>query len=88
MAGLIMALVCTPLMAASAGEKTASAVPAPANAIAGKVVGTVNAASYTYVELDNGKSEVWAAAPQFAVKVGDSVVVVTRCPWQSITARR
>lgn len=80
MGGLILALVCTPGSAANAAEKVAAAAPAQANAISGKVVETMNAASYTYVELDNGKAKLWAAAPQFAVKVGDSVVVADAMP--------
>jgi ribosomal protein S17 len=82
MGGLILALLCASLSAASAGEKTASAAPAQTNAITGKVVETMNAASYTYVQLDRGKNKVWAAAPQFAVKVGDSVVVADAMPME------
>lgn len=35
----------------------------------------MNAASYTYVLIDTGKQKVWAAAPQFAVKKGDSIAI-------------
>ncbi len=78
--GLILALVCTPGSAASAGEKAAPAAPAQANAVTGKVVETMNAASYTYVLVDTAKSKVWAAAPQFVVKVGDVVVLADAMP--------
>ncbi len=44
---------------------------APATSFSGTVIETTNAASYTYVRIDTGKEKVWAAAPQFAVKVGD-----------------
>jgi hypothetical protein len=40
---------------------------------AGTVVETTNASSYTYVLIDTAKEKVWAAAPQFDVKVGDKV---------------
>ena len=80
MGGLILALVCTPGSAASAGEKAAPSAPAQANAITGKVVETMNAASYTYVLVDSAKAKVWAAAPQFVVKVGDAVVVADAMP--------
>jgi hypothetical protein len=49
MGGLILALICTPGSAASAGEKAMPTAPAQANAITGKVVESMNAASYTYV---------------------------------------
>jgi hypothetical protein len=35
----------------------------------------MDAKSYTYVLVDDGVEERWAAAPKFGVKVGDSVVV-------------
>jgi hypothetical protein len=43
--------------------------------ITGKVVETMNAGNYTYVQVDDGSRKIWAAAPQFAVAVGDKVVV-------------
>jgi len=46
----------------------------------GTVVETVNAAGYTYVQVDNGKEKIWAAAPAFTVAVGDSVVVPEGMP--------
>ena len=78
--GLMVALVCTPGNAASAGEKAMPTAPAQAGAITGKVVESMNAASYTYVLVDTAKSQVWAAAPQFPVKVGDTVVVADAMP--------
>ena len=51
---------------------------APAAAAAGKsgtVVETMNAAGYTYVQVDTGTEKIWAAAPEFQVAVGDAVVV-------------
>jgi ribosomal protein S17 len=54
--------------------------PAKAGQFSGKVVETVNAASYTYVQIDTGSKKVWAAAPQFAVKTGDTVTVAEAMP--------
>lgn len=48
---------------------------AQAAELSGKVVETMNAATYTYVLLDTGTRKVWAAAPQFSVKVGDTVAL-------------
>jgi len=41
----------------------------------GTVVETMNAAGYTYVQVDTGSEKIWAAAPEFKVAVGDAVVV-------------
>jgi ribosomal protein S17 len=46
----------------------------------GKVVETMNAANYTYVLVDTGKQKHWAAAPQFAVKVGDAITIEEGMP--------
>lgn len=49
--------------------------PAAPSGTTGTVVETMNAAGYTYVFVDDGKEKIWAAAPQFAVSVGDQVMV-------------
>ena len=53
----------------------AAANPAVQGEIRGKVVESINAATYTYVQVDTGAAKVWAAAPQFAVKPGDTVAL-------------
>ncbi|MBI4623573.1 MAG: DNA-binding protein [Verrucomicrobia bacterium] len=78
--GLILALACMRGIAASPGGESAPASPAKADGIAGKVVETMTAASYTYVLVDTGGKKVWAAAPQFAVKAGDAVAVAEVMP--------
>ncbi len=35
----------------------------------------MDSGGYTYVQVDTGKEKVWAAAPQFKVKVGDPVII-------------
>lgn len=42
---------------------------------AGQVVETMDAGTYTYVRVQNGDDEIWAAATKFDVAVGDDVVV-------------
>lgn len=42
-------------------------------AAVGKVIETMDAASYTYVKLKNEKGEIWAAGPKTSVKVGDVI---------------
>jgi hypothetical protein len=76
---LMMVLACGGGLAASPAEPVAAA-PAKAGGLAGKVVETMNAASYTYVLIDTGEKKVWAAAPQFAVKTGDAVTVADAMP--------
>lgn len=43
--------------------------------VTGPVLETVDAAPYTYVRVKGQNGDIWAAAPQFPVKVGDRVVV-------------
>jgi hypothetical protein len=73
----------------SANCKDKPAAPAPATpgtattagkTFTGKVVETMNAASYTYVLVDTGKEKLWAAGPQVPMKVGDSVTVAGAMP--------
>ena len=53
----------------------------PASAgFSGTVIETMNAAGYTYVQVDTGSEKVWAAAPEFQVKVGDQVVMPEGTP--------
>ena len=61
--------------AAAAHAPSADASGDTVAGITGKVVETMNAGSYTYVQVDDGSKKIWVAAPQFAVAVGDRVVV-------------
>ena len=70
------------------------AAPAPAAppqtasaAKSGKVVETMNAAGYTYVQVDTGKEKFWAAAPETAVKVGDTVAVPEGMPMPNFQSK-
>lgn len=78
--GVVLALCGAAVSAGHAAEKPASGAAAQGGGLAGKVVETVNAASYTYVQIDTGTKKVWVAAPQFAVKVGDNVAVAEGMP--------
>lgn len=78
--GVVLALCGVAVSAAHAAEKPAPGAAAQGGGLAGKVVETVNAASYTYVQIDTGTKKVWVAAPQFAVKVGDKVAVAEGMP--------
>lgn len=79
------------VFAAGAGGATAPKPPGEAVEIKGTVAETMNAANYTYVLINAGGKPVWAAAPQFAVKAGDQVVVAGAMPmvnYQSKTLNR
>lgn len=88
-------LLCSLLALFTAPSFTAIAVPAvalaDASVLTGKVAETMNAATYTYVLIDTGVKKAWAAAPQFAVKVGDTVTIAEAMPmtnYQSKTLNR
>lgn len=48
--------------------------------ISGSVTETMNTAGYTYIKVDTGTEEIWVAAPEFEVKVGDPVIVGQSLP--------
>ncbi|AJF05877.1 OB-fold nucleic acid binding domain-containing protein [Geoalkalibacter subterraneus] len=52
-----------------------NAKPAEATGISGIVVETMNTAGYTYVLVDTGEEQIWAAGPETKVAVGDSVAL-------------
>ena len=63
------------------------AEPATAPGKSGKVVETMDASGYTYVQVDTGSETFWAAAPQFAVKVGDDVIVPEGMPMTNFSSK-
>ncbi|MHB8709730.1 MAG: nucleotide-binding protein [Desulfuromonadales bacterium] len=69
-----------PEVAKPATQPAPAAAPAAAPGKTGKVTETMNAAGYTYVQVDTGKETFWAAAPEVKVQVGDSVVVPEGMP--------
>lgn len=76
-------IISSLLLAASLAYSAESAPAANASGqFSGKVVESMNAAGYTYVLVDTGSKKVWAAAPQFPVKKGDSVSVSESMPME------
>ncbi len=69
----VTSLVAWNLPAAAASEKPAAADLA--GGFSGKVIETMNAGDYTYVQVETGGKKVWAAAPKFSVKVGDTASI-------------
>lgn len=58
--------------AAAGGQAPAAPAAAPAG-ISGKVVETVDAGGYTYVQLQKGSEKTWVAFPAAQVKVGQEL---------------
>ena len=77
----------TTAQAPQAAPQPSASAPAPevneAGGTTGTVVETVDAAGYTYVQVDSGTEKIWAAAPAFSVAVGDSVVVPEGMPMRN-----
>lgn len=68
------------LVSASISAQNATAFPDSKGGFSGKVVETMNAGDYTYVRVDTGETNVWAAAPRFPVKVGDTAAIAAGMP--------
>jgi len=76
----VAAVTCCTAVQPAVAQPPATGAGAPVGAdttpsTTGTVVETMNAGQYTYVRVDDGSKKIWAAAPQFAVAVGDKVVV-------------
>lgn len=78
-----------PTPAASPGKAGGSEVPVASGGVRGKVLETMNSGGYTYVKVAGGAggAGVWAAAPEFEVKVGDEVVVPEGMPMTNYTSK-
>jgi len=56
------------------------ASPPTGQTISGAIIETMDAAGYTYVLVDTGDRQVWAAGPQVAVSVGENVFLTDGMP--------
>jgi hypothetical protein len=87
-AGAVQAAAPSGGATASAGEATASAeTAAGARTVTGTVLETMDASSYTYVRVDAGAEQIWAAASTFEVAVGDRVVVPLETPMENFHSK-
>jgi len=66
--------VMRPAASAPASTATPAATPGVPPGT-GKVLETMNASTYTYVRVDLGGKDVWAAGPQVFLKPGDTVTL-------------
>ncbi len=71
---------------AGQGGSAAQSVPS-GSGLKGKVTQTMDAGRYTYVAVDDGTGEKWAAAPTFEVKVGEVVEVRQGMPMKSFHSK-
>jgi hypothetical protein len=55
------------------GHPAANAAPSGDMNHKGKVLSTINASIYTYIEVSEAGKTVWIAAPTVAVKKGDNI---------------
>jgi hypothetical protein len=71
--------------AQTAPQAAPEAAPQPAagTTLAGTVMETMDAGPYTYVRVEAGGREIWAAANKFQVTVGEQVVVPLDMPMES-----
>jgi hypothetical protein len=76
-----------PPMSAHGAAPAGAAADEAVGGITGQVVETMDAASYTYILVDDGARKFWAAAPTFAVAVGDQVKVPTGKPMQNFESK-
>ncbi|MCK5378391.1 MAG: hypothetical protein KAJ78_03260 [Acidobacteria bacterium] len=62
-------------------QNDGSTAPAPAaQTISGEVMETMDAGGYTYILVDTGAEQIWAASNQFEVAVGDRMTVPIESP--------
>ncbi|WP_256261076.1 NrfJ [Shewanella sp. NIFS-20-20] len=52
----------------------------------GKVIDTMNAGGYTYVQVQQGDNTFWAAGPQVAVSKGDQVTLAGQSWMKNFTS--
>ncbi len=75
---------------AAAPEAPAEYKPAEGNTsgrIYGKVVKTMDAGNYTYVQVSDGEKEHWAAGPNIVLKKGDMIGFDTGMPFKNFESK-
>lgn len=70
---LLSQAACTDTGKEDAAENPALSEPVPAGMVRGEVLETMDAGTYTYVQLDLGDEQRWMAGPKTGVSVGDII---------------
>ena len=91
-AGLTLSLLspiagCTKSADEPAAENAALATPVPPGMVRGTVLETMNSGGYTYVFMDTGQDQRWAAALETPVAVGDVVQTDAGMPMTGFTSK-
>lgn len=76
---IILTLLTCSAFALFATGASHAAQAAP-NQIQGEVTDVIEAAGYTYAQVDTGEEKVWAAASTTPVEVGDTIAFTTEMP--------
>lgn len=61
--------------------------PPAEGGLTGKVLETVDAGPYTYVQVSDGSRTIWAAGPRSTVAVGDTIVVPPGMAMKNFTSK-
>jgi len=86
---LLIPAACSKSPAAQGNQAAPAGAAQPAQAsvasasVTGPVLETMDASTYTYVRVGTSSGDIWAAAQQFPVKVGDRVVVPLETPMRN-----
>jgi hypothetical protein len=82
LAGFALSLITTGTVhAAPASQPPIDGAPqAVPGTLSGKVTDVIEAAAYTYAEVDTGSGKVWAATTTTSVKTGDTITFSTAMP--------
>lgn len=88
---LLLATLLFGCQQSSNNTSTPAAAPtvspqAASNTTTGTVIETMNSQGYTYVLVDSGNDQIWAATAQFEVNEGDMVVVPEGMPMHNYTS--
>jgi len=89
---LMMLTICFISLSAFAGQ---AGMPAKHQAMSvntgkqiyGKVIKTMDANSYTYVQIDTGEKKHWAAGPKTVLKKGSMIAIGTQMPFTDFESK-
>ncbi len=70
------------------GATAGGAAPTAVRTATGVVTETMDAADYTYVRLDTGTEQIWAATSKTKVKVGDRLAVPLETPMRNFHSEK
>lgn len=72
---------------ASAGQNTADEKKIAPDLIHGKITKVINAANYTYTEIESDNKKFWAAGPVTPLTIGDMVSFSTGMPMENFHSK-